>query len=197
MKTVKEILSWILPIVIGILIALLVRQFWFGMVKVDGTSMAPNLQNNERVMLLKEASIKHNTVIVFNAKGVDTNNPTVKNDTKYVKRVIGLPGDKIEYRNNGNVYVNGKYLSQGYITADQRKTGTLTLALKEADGVRLGTNQTFTVPKNKYFVLGDNRRNSNDSRYYGFVPKSKIVGVVKVVFWNSKAKLINSYSGSN
>lgn len=194
MKIIKEIFSWIVPIIVGLLIALLVRQFWFGIVRVDGTSMYPTLQNNERVMLLKQAKIKHNTVIVFNAYGVDKNNSTVTKSTKYVKRVIGLPGDKIEYKTNGQLYVNGKKMSQSYITKYQRSTGTLTLALAEAKGVKLGTGNSFVVPKKEYFVLGDNRKDSNDSRYYGFVPKSKIDGVVKVPFWNSKKSLINSYS---
>lgn len=194
MKIVKEIFSWILPIAIGLLIALIVKQFWFGIVKVDGTSMYPTLQNDERVMLLKQSKIKHNTVIVFNAYGVDKNNQAITKSTKYVKRVIGIPGDTIEYRNNGQLYVNGKKMSQSYITKSQRTTGTLTLVLKEATGVKLGTGNSFTVPKGKYFVLGDNRKDSNDSRYYGFVPKGKIDGVVKVPFWNSKKSLINSYS---
>ncbi|MFT9050275.1 signal peptidase I [Liquorilactobacillus nagelii] len=195
MQTLKNIFSWVLPVLIGLLIALIVRQFLFGFVKVDGTSMYPTLQNNERVMLLKQAKIHHNTVIVFNADGVDHNSPGVTKRTKYVKRVIGMPGDKVEYKRNGTVLVNGKKLSQGYITKAQQISGTLDLysGYKEATGVVLGTGKTFIVPKNSYFVLGDNRKVSNDSRYYGFVPKSKIDGVVKVPFWNSKAKLINSF----
>ncbi|MDC7952206.1 signal peptidase I [Liquorilactobacillus mali] len=196
MKIFKEIFSWILPIIVGLLIALIVKQFWFGIVKVDGTSMYPTLQNDERVMMLKQAKIKHNTVIVFNAYGVDKNNQAVTESTKYVKRVIGMPGDKIEYRSNGQLYINGKKMSQGYITKSQRTTGTLTLVLKEAKGVKLGTGNSFTVPKGKYFVLGDNRKDSNDSRYYGFVPKSKVDGVIKVPFWNSKKSLVNSYSSN-
>ncbi|KRL01174.1 signal peptidase I [Liquorilactobacillus capillatus] len=195
MKVFKEIMSWILPVIIGLVIALLVKQFLFSLVKVDGTSMYPNLQNNERVMMLRQAKIKHNTVIVFNAHGVDKSSPSITNDTKYVKRVIGMPGDKIEYRNDGSVFVNGKKQSQSYITNSQRREGTLMLSseLAKAPGVTLGTGKTFTVPAGKYFVLGDNRRNSNDSRYYGFVPKGKIDGVVKVVFWNDQSDVINSY----
>ncbi|KRL37229.1 signal peptidase I [Liquorilactobacillus uvarum] len=195
MKAFKEIMSWIIPVLIGLVIALLVKQFFFSLVRVDGTSMYPNLQNNERVMMLKQAKIKRNTVIVFNAHGVDKNSPSVTESTKYVKRVIGLPGDKIEYRNDGRVFVNGQEQSQSYITASQRREGTLMLSssLSEAPGVTLGTGKTFTVPEGKYFVLGDNRKNSNDSRYYGFVPKSKVDGVVKVTFWNAKSNVINSY----
>ncbi|GAJ25576.1 signal peptidase I [Liquorilactobacillus sucicola DSM 21376 = JCM 15457] len=182
-----------------LIIALLVKQFFFSLVRVDGTSMYPNLQNNERVMMLRQAHIKHDTVIVFNAHGVDKNSPSVTEKTKYVKRVIGMPGDKIEYRNDGRVFVNGHEQSQSYITASQRREGTLMLSssLPEATGVTLGSGKTFTVPKNKYFVLGDNRKNSNDSRYYGFVPKDKVEGVVKVTFWNDKSDVINSYGQKN
>lgn len=185
--------DYLLPILIGIILVVIIEHFFFVIVRVDGTSMKPNLQNNERVMLLKQAKIKRNSVIVFNAYGVDKNNPAVTKSTKYVKRVIGLPGDKIKYTKDGKLYVNGKYQSQSYITNSEKTTGTTTLQLAEAKGVSIGTGKTFTVPAGKYFVLGDNRSASNDSRYYGFVPKNKIDGVVKAFFWNKYAKLINSY----
>ncbi|WP_083489094.1 signal peptidase I [Liquorilactobacillus uvarum] len=63
---------------------------------------------------------------------------------------------------------------------------------RESTGVKIFENITFTVPKTKYFVLGDNRNISNDSRYYGFIPQKKIIGVVKVPFWVANHKLINS-----
>ncbi|SPX67743.1 signal peptidase I [Lactiplantibacillus plantarum subsp. plantarum] len=65
MKTFKSIMSWVVPIAIGLIIALLIRQFWFTMVKVDGTSMQPNLQNNERVVAFKTSKIKAGSVVVF------------------------------------------------------------------------------------------------------------------------------------
>ncbi len=70
MSTFKNIMGWIWPVVIGLLIALLIDMF-LSFVKVDGLSMYPNLQNNERVIMLKHAKIKRDTVVVFNAKGVD------------------------------------------------------------------------------------------------------------------------------
>ena len=188
MKAVKNILSWVIPILVGFLIAAVIKTFFVSVVKVDGTSMYPNLQNNERVLMLHKAKIKRDSVVVFDAYGVTK-------DTKYVKRVIALPGDIVEYRDNGQLFVNGKFRSQGYITSQQQVDGTLKTAanLPKAKGVVLGTGSTFKVPKGKYFVLGDNRSVSNDSRYYGFVPRNKILGVVKVPFWNSKHDLINSY----
>ncbi|MEY8662736.1 signal peptidase I [Ligilactobacillus faecis] len=193
MSTFKNIMSWVWPVVIGLILAKLLTTFVISVVKVDGLSMYPNLQNNERVVMLKMPAIRRDAVVVFNAEGVDTDNPNVTSKTKYVKRVIGLPGDKIEYKNNGDLYINGKYRSQSYITKEQRTTGTLDLVKQAAKGVTLGTGKTFTVPKDSYFVLGDNRENSNDSRYYGFVPKDKILGTVKAPFWDSGHELINSF----
>ena len=63
----------------------------------------------------------------------------------------------------------------------------------EAKDISLGTGREFRVPKNKYFVFGDNRQVSNDSRYYGYVPRDKILGTVWVFWWHEKQKLINDY----
>ena len=99
MKAFRETMSWIVPIVIGLLIALLIKQFVFQIVRVDGPSMEPNLVNNERVFCLKTAKIHHGSVVIFDANGVD---PQVAQKTDYVKRVIGLPGDKVR-SDNGNI----------------------------------------------------------------------------------------------
>ncbi|WP_087793444.1 signal peptidase I, partial [Lactiplantibacillus plantarum] len=91
MKTFKSIMSWVLPIVVGLLVAMVIRHFIFTMVRVDGPSMEPNLDDNERVAVVKTAKIQHLSVIVFNAYQVD---PDARSKTvKYVKRVIGMPGD--------------------------------------------------------------------------------------------------------
>lgn len=182
MKAFKELMSWIVPIAIGLLLALLIKQFAFQFVRVDGPSMQPNLQNNERVVCLKQAKIHRGSVVVFDANGVD---PQVSVKTEYVKRVIGLPGDTFEAK-NGNLYVNGKKVDQSYISKSERSsgTGTWTLHSISQENSWVLHNGAYKVPKGEYFVLGDHRSVSNDSRYWGFVPKSKIVGVVKVGFWN-------------
>lgn len=182
MKAFKELMSWIVPIAIGLLLALLIKQFAFQFVRVDGPSMQPNLQNNERVVCLKQAKMHRGSVVVFDANGVD---PQVSVKTEYVKRVIGLPGDTVEAK-NGNLYVNGKKVDQSYISKSERSsgTGTWTLHSISQENSWVLHNGAYKVPKGEYFVLGDHRSVSNDSRYWGFVPKSKIVGVVKVGFWN-------------
>lgn len=120
MKTLRSIMSWLVPVAIGLVLALLIKQFVFQLVRVDGPSMQPNLQNNERVACIKTAKIHRGSVIVFNAKGVD---PQVATKTDYVKRVIGLSGDTVESK-NGKLYVNGKLVNQQYINAEQRGIGT-------------------------------------------------------------------------
>lgn len=181
MKAFRETLSWVIPIVIGLIIALLIKQFFFQVVRVDGPSMQPNLQNNERVFCLKQAKIHRGSVVVFDANGVD---PQVSTKTDYVKRVIGVPGDTVESK-NGNIYVNGKKINQSYISKSQRDSGTGNWTLKSisVQNSWLKNSGATKVPKGEYFVLGDHRSVSNDGRYWGFVPKSKIDGVVKVPSW--------------
>jgi len=197
MHKTKKIFEWVIPILIGFFLALILRNFVISMVKVDGSSMNPNLHNNERVILLRQKRIKRFSVIVFDTKGFipDSN-------SKFVKRVIGLPGDKISYNNQGKLYINGKYSNQGFINNTQKKSGTLAVigmtkfnleSLAKKNNWQFNKQKPLVVPKGKYFVMGDNRLVSYDSRYWGFVPKSKINGVVQVPIWNNKRALINNY----
>ncbi|KRL82346.1 Signal peptidase I [Ligilactobacillus equi DSM 15833 = JCM 10991] len=189
-KLMKKSLEYLIPVVVGLAIALIIRTFLFSLVSVSGNSMDPNLYNREKVVLVRQGQLKRGKVIVFKAHGVDKG-ATLK--TLYVKRVIGLPGDVISYHNDGSLFVNGKKQSQSYISRAQQKVGTFHLVKPEAKDVSLGTGRKFRVPKNKYFVLGDNRQVSNDSRYYGYVPRDKILGTVWVFWWHEKQKLINDY----
>ena len=181
MKTLRQIFSWVIPVVIGLILALLIRQL-FQNVRVDGPSMLPNLVNNERVFSFKQSKIHRGSVVVFNADGVD---PQVSTKTDYVKRVIAIPGDTVKSQ-NGNLYVNGKKANQSYINMYQRKAGTGNWTLKSISKQNNWVRNAGAtkVPKGEYFVLGDNRTVSNDSRYWGFVPKKKVDGVVKVGFWS-------------
>nr|WP_155431515.1 signal peptidase I [Secundilactobacillus folii] len=201
----KKALSWLIPIAVGLLLAIGIRVFWLVPVSVDGASMEPNLQNNQRVVAIKTSPVKRFSVVVFNAYGVDSN---AAKGEKYVKRVIGLPGDSIRYTKTGKLYVNGKYQAQNFISKYQQKAGTvsqfangftLVSAARQNDwsnkwSLAIGNNRINKVPKNCYFVMGDHRSVSEDGRYYGFVPKSKLVGVVKVGPWKSNHKIINDYT---
>ena len=197
-KRIREIFSWVVPIVIGVVVALLLKAYVVTFVRVDGSSMYPNLQNNERLILLKNKPIRRLSVVVFDAHNVA---PGAKIKTNFVKRVVAVPGDKLMYTKTGKLYVNGKYVSQDFIPSKQRTTGTLKnvndkgFSLPSISNSWKSTDykKVKTVPKNEYFVMGDNRAISYDSRYWGFVPKSKMEGVVYIPFWGNHQKEINDY----
>ncbi|MDN6968708.1 signal peptidase I [Oenococcus sp. UCMA 17063] len=197
MEKIKSIFSWIIPIAVGLLLALLIQAFLLVPVTVNGDSMLNNLKNNERIWVFKTAKVHRGSVIVFDAKKED---PGIQPGEKdYVKRVIGLPGDKIEAK-NGNIYVNGKEISQKYISLYNRTTGTGNWTLKTLSSGNSpfvsGSShwidgKAIKVPAGNYFVLGDNRSKSEDSRYFGFVKKVHVLGVAKVLPWSSRHKQIN------
>ncbi|QBP18969.1 signal peptidase I [Acetilactobacillus jinshanensis] len=190
MKFIKE---YIVPILIAIVLYLVIEMFVFTMVRVDGDSMQPNLENNERVMVWRMAHVHHLSVIVFNAHGEDPQ-ATAKKDY-YVKRVIGMPGDTVSYK-SGHIYVNGKAIHQGFIDHLQRNDGTGITGYQNNGGWNLKQlsahwpkdHDSIKVPAGHYFVLGDHRSISNDSRYWGFVPKNKVLGVVKTLAWGTTNK---------
>lgn len=134
---------------------------------VDGVSMEPNLHNTERILVDKWSYLFHppqrGDVIVFAAP------PNLAED--YVKRIIALPGDVITI-NNTTVIVDGDTLNETYIS--QARQGN-PFAYKHISNI--------IVPPGDYFVLGDNRAESSDSRDWGFVPRNNIVGRAVLVYW--------------
>lgn len=151
---VKNILSYVL--VIGI--ALLIKFFVFSPIKVNGTSMEPNLKNGD-IMILNEIGYRLNGVKRFDIVVINTDGE------KIIKRIIGLPGERIEYRND-KLYVNDEEVIENFAHGD---TKDFTL-IEE-------------IPKDYYFVMGDNRGNSKDSRVIGPIHKSKIVGKTNLIIF--------------
>lgn len=189
----KHVMSWLIYLLF-LVIAWFTIKSLVTTVQVCGHSMDPNLHTGQRVLVFNKKAIKRNSVIVFDAYGED---PAKTKTTYYVKRVVGMPGDKIDYK-NGKLYINNQLYVQDYISKKQVSVGTRYKfqkdVIKNWNIVGLSKKKWVNdqdekvVPKGDYFVLGDNRAISNDSRYWGFVPKKKVLGVVYVLPWSGTAK---------
>ena len=162
-RLVREIIE---TIVLTLLMFLIIR-FAIQNFNVDGTSMEPNLHNKELILVDKWSYMfrapARGDVIVFIAPP----HP----DMDYVKRVIGLPGDVITIKNT-TIIVDGVTLNEPYVAPQNQ--GNM-FAYKNI------TNEV--VPANDYFVLGDNRAVSSDSRDWGLLPKANIIGRAAFVYW--------------
>lgn len=175
-KIKKEVLSWAKTLVVVLLLVVAIRAFLFTNYIVYGSSMMPTIQDRERVIINKigydVGSPDRFDMIVFHA------NET----TDYIKRIIGLPGDTIEFIED-SLYVNGEFIEETYLNGavakNNRRHYTEDFKLEWLTGEK-------TVPEGHYFVLGDNRPNSIDSRHIGFIPFDKIVGKADIAYWPIK-----------
>ena len=169
-KKKNETYEWFKAIIVALILAVIIRSFFLTPIVVDGASMNPTLQNKDRMIVTKIGEPKRFDIVVFHA-------PDGKD---YIKRVIGLPGDRIEYKNDV-LYVNGKAYDEPYLKSykDRIIEGTLT----ESFTLKEKVAGSETVPKGHLFVLGDNRRNSTDSRHIGAIPLEKVIGTTNIVYY--------------
>ncbi|MBC1323322.1 type I signal peptidase SipZ [Listeria welshimeri] len=177
-KNLKRLWSWIWAAVLAVLIAVIIRFYLFVPILVDGISMMPTLHNDDRVIINRFGHVDRFDVIVFREK----------DGKEYIKRVIGLPGDTVEYKAD-QLYINGKKYDEPYLDTYKKKLtdGYLTDDYSSKDQLNGGK-----IPENTYFVLGDNRRASKDSRIIGPIPLSKVLGTTPICYWPIKdAKLID------
>jgi len=158
-------LSWARDLALSVLIAIVMIVFIYQPVKVEGTSMMPSLTDQERIFINKFTyhfglgEIQRGDMVVF-WYPLDTTK-------SYIKRVIGEPGDSVSI-DSGTVYVNGKPLEEEYVPAEYRDHSSW---------------PERKVPESQYFVLGDHRSSSNDSRSWGFVDRKYIYGKAVFVYW--------------
>lgn len=152
-------------VLIALLLALLIRQFVVESFVVQGHSMMPTLHSGERLLVNKFIYRLHGPrigdIVVFLP-------PPAAHTTKdYIKRVIATGGDTVSMR-DGQVYIDGKLQPEPYLPQSYRGVANF---------------RAETVPKGDIFVLGDNRTNSEDSRYFGFVPLKNIRGMAMFAWW--------------
>ena len=157
---IKFFKEWIMPIISAAIIYLLLNKFVFFNVQVPTGSMIPTINIDNRAVVTRIYNfdnLKRGDVIVFYSDELGE---------RLVKRLIGLPGDKIEIK-NGVVSVNGEQLQEDYIENKDNYTGN------------------FEVPKGKYFFLGDNRPVSKDARYWinHYIDSSAIEGKAQFIFY--------------
>lgn len=161
----KNFASWARDVLLSVVMALIVILFLYQPVKVEGTSMMPSLIDQERIFINKFVyrlglgEVERGDTVVFWYPGDPSKS--------YIKRVIGLPGDHVQIV-EGMVFVNGQPLEENYVPDEYRDPGTY-------PGV--------TVPPGRYYVLGDHRSSSNDSRSWGPVPREAIYGKAVFVYW--------------
>src|ERR1700680_1340059 len=163
-RTVFGILvHWMRALFVSVLLAVVVILFLYQPVKAEGTSMMPTLDDQERIFINKFVyrfeNIDRGDTVVFWYPGDPTKS--------YIKRVIGVPGDRVEV-DHGTVLINGQALDEYYVPPEFRDSSSMTAR---------------SVPTDEYFVLGDHRSSSNDSRAWGMVPRRYIYGKAVFVYW--------------
>lgn len=195
----KSIISLLKIVVIALLINIIIKCFLIRTYTVESGSMEKTLMVQDKVItevISKYFSDpKRGDIIVFVYPDTNLNTgeqqirmntfdytkhvfsslikfeAPVDTEVEYVKRIIGIPGDIINIK-NGSVYVNGEVLNEVYLE-NQNITSIMNSKI----------TFPYTVPENQYFVMGDNRQNSNDSRQWGTVPKENIIGTARVVYF--------------
>ena len=160
---VPWIRAWIRDFLAALFIASVIILFFYQPVKVEGTSMMPRLTDQERCFINKFVyrlePIHRGDVVVF----WFPRDPS----KSYIKRVIGLPGDSVQMR-EGAVYINGRKLDEPYVVPEYRGRQSLAPAKISAD---------------EFYVMGDHRNSSNDSRIWGTVPRRYIYGKAELIYW--------------
>jgi len=173
MELLRKVYFFLLDIAQTLILAaaafVVVYMFLFRPFEVKGDSMYPNLKDSQylitNIIALRMGDPKLGDVVVFKAP----NEP----EKDFIKRVIGVAGDKISVK-DGTVYLNSEKLDESrYLDSNVKTNG----------GSFLKDNEEVTVPEGNFLVLGDNRSYSSDSREWGFVPKKNIIGISFFIYW--------------
>jgi signal peptidase I len=160
------ILLWVRDLVISAVAAALIILFLYQPVRVEGTSMLPRLEDSDRLFINK---------FVYHVSAIDRGDVVVFHyprdpEKSYIKRVIAVPGDDLRV-DQGHVYVNGKLLSEPYVPSEYQDDRSVA---------------EMTLPPHEYYMMGDHRSISSDSRDFGPVQRSLIYGKAVFVYWPTR-----------
>ena len=162
-KPARKLSLWARDMLFSLLVSIFIITFLYQPVKVEGTSMLPRLEDQDRLFINKFAyhfeKIERGDVVVF----YYPRDP----QKSYIKRVIALPGEDLRIQ-GGRVYVNGKLLAEPYVP-------------RQYEDMR--SEDEIVIPRDEYFVMGDHRSISSDSRDFGAVPRDLIYGKAAFVYW--------------
>jgi signal peptidase I len=157
---------WMRDLVVSAVASVLIITFLYQPVRVEGTSMLPRLEDRDRLFINKfvyhVSSIERSDVVVFHYP----RDP----EKSYIKRVIALPGDRLRI-DRGDVWLNGKLLAEPYVPDEYRDSRSMA---------------EIVIPANTYFMMGDHRSISSDSREFGPVERPLIYGKAVFVYWPTK-----------
>ncbi|MBB5173339.1 signal peptidase I [Texcoconibacillus texcoconensis] len=175
-KWLRSAWTFLKIVILVVIVTFFVHHFFFTNYVVSGKSMLPTIQDGEHVIINKIEydwnAPQRFDLIVFRATP----------ETDYIKRVIGVPSDEIRYEND-HLYINDELYEEPFLEQEKRalldETFTYDFTLEQVTG-------EGKVPNDKYFVLGDNRPNSMDSRQLGFISKDRIIGKVDITYWPLK-----------
>lgn len=189
---VKACLKEALETAIFVIVMVVLIRFFIGEIRwIPSGSMKPTLMEGDRIFVERMTRFystpKRGDIMVFYPPMVELSKTPLAvferltgffcKDTAYIKRVVGLPGDKISIKSDSDgkyaVYINDNKLDEPYILDDYDY-------LECSEKMYCGP---MTVPSNQYFMMGDNRGNSQDSRFWGFLPKDRFVGKAIFLFW--------------
>lgn len=167
-RAITAFFDFLQGIVVIMAIMVMIYLFVMSPQEINGASMEPNFHNGEYILTnkieYKLTDPKRGDVVIFKS-------PRNK-DIDYIKRVIGLPGDVVALKNN-TIYVNGKRLDERYLAPDVYIFG----------GSYLREGSEVVIPDGKYFVMGDNRPHSSDSREFGPIAKEDFIGKAIFRYW--------------
>jgi signal peptidase I len=167
-RAIANVFDFLQGIVVFLAILVMIYLFLFSPQEINGQSMEPTFYNTELIItnkfIFKIAPPNRGDIVIFKSP--------INKDIDYIKRVIGLPGERVKLSNN-SYYINGQKLTEPYL-----KEGTIT-----SGGNYLHEGEEITVPQGEYFVSGDNRQHSSDSREFGPIPLQDFIGKGILRYW--------------